>query len=552
MKITLTWILGKVKRRIPALFIMLVSYVGSVLFGVAFALGSSRVIDTAVAGESGEFFDACIVQGFIILGTLICLTVFRHLKDRMMAELDRDWKRNLLNKLLHGDYAEVSAFHSAELINRMNNDVRIIDDAIVTMLPNVAGMVTRVVAAMGVLVVLEPKFAVVIAIISVVVITTTGFMRRQLKDLNKRVSEQEGKVSGFLQETLEKLLLVQAMDISDEMERRADICMEERFQMQRKRKNVTLAANTGISILTYISGFVALVWCSFRLLQGQITFGTLTAITQLVGQLRAPLVNMSGIMPKYAAMMASAERLMELEAVGKEQEPIDLSAEELYGHMKGIIAKDVCFAYGRDEILKDVSVVIPKGTFTVITGPSGIGKSTFLKVLLGIFKINSGELFFACEGVEKVTVNRGTRELFSYVPQGNLLFSGTIRDNLVVAKPNASEKEIQEAIYVSAMDEYVEQMPEGLDTTLGENAAGLSEGQAQRLAIARAVLGGAPIILLDEATSALDEETERKVLERIRGLSNRTCIAVTHRPAAMEICDYNLVINQKKIRTEEM
>lgn len=551
MKSTLTWILRKVKRRIPALVLMLISYVGSALLGVAFALGSSQVIDTAVSGNKDAFVNACILQGGIILGILVCLTVYRHLKDRMMAELDRDWKKDILHKLMHGDYSSVSAFHSAELINRLNNDVRIVDDGIITLLPNVAGMVTRMVAAMGVLIALEPMFAGVIIFLGIIVIVVTGVMRKQLKELNKRVSEQEGKVSGFLQETLEKLLLVQAMDISDEMERRADICMEERFQIQRKRKNVTLVANTGISIMTYATSFIALVWCAFGLLEGRITFGTLTAVTQLVGQLRGPLVNMSGIMPKYAAMTASAERLHELEEIQGEAVPVvdDAQVEVLYEKMKAIVAKDVCFSYDREEILVDASIVVPKGKFTVITGPSGIGKSTLLKVMLGIFKQDGGEMFLACEK-EKVPINRGTRKLFAYVPQGNLLFSGTLRDNLVVAKPDAVEEEIKEAVFVSAMDEFLDQMPEGLDTVLGENAAGLSEGQAQRLAIARAILGGAPILLLDEATSALDANTEQTVLERIRGLSNRTCIVVTHRPAAMEVCDYNIQIEDKKIKVE--
>lgn len=549
---TITWILRKVKRRIPALLMMLISYVGSALLGVAFALGSSRVIDAAVSGNKDIFIDSCLLQGGIILGILICLTIFRHLKDRMMAELDRDWKRDILHKLLHGDYASVSAFHSGELINRLNNDVRIVDDGIVTLLPNVAGMVTRVIAAMGALIVLEPKFTIIILCLGIVVIAVTGMMRKQLKVLNKCVSEQEGKVSGFLQETLEKLLLVQAMDISDEMERRADICMEERFEIQRKRKNVTLVANTGVSIMTYATSFIALVWCAFGILEGRITFGTLTAVTQLVGQLRGPLVNMSGIMPKYASMTASAERLMELENISSEMEVLDVNVDELYDRMKAIVAKDVIFSYEREEILERASVVVPKGAFTVITGPSGIGKSTLLKVMLGIFRLDGGELFFACEGIDKVKINRGTRKLFAYVPQGNLLFSGTIRDNLVVANPDATEDEISEAIFVSAMNEYLEQMPEGLDTVLGENAKGLSEGQAQRLAIARAVLGGAPILLLDECTSALDESTEKLVLERIRGLKNKTCIAVTHRPAAMEMCDYNIMIYDKKIRRETM
>ena len=183
----------------------------------------------------------------------------------------------------------------------------------------------------------------------------------------------------------------------------------------------------------------------------------------------------------------------------------------------------------------------------MITGPSGIGKSTLLKLLLGVFRPEAGGLYLRTGG-EILTLDRSTRQLFAYVPQGNLLLSGTLRENLTIVKPDASEAEIHRAVHVSAMDEYLPQLPQGLDTVLGESGAGLSEGQAQRLASARAVLGGAPILLLDECTSALDAETENTVLQRLRQLPGRTCIAVTHRPAAIALCDWQLQMEGGKLR----
>ena len=198
-------------------------------------------------------------------------------------------------------------------------------------------------------------------------------------------------------------------------------------------------------------------------------------------------------------------------------------------------------------MLKNAEFFLPKGAFAVITGPSGIGKSTLLKLMLGIFHPETGGIFLNC-GEENLPLDRSTRQLFAYVPQGNLLLSGTVRDNLTIVKPDASEEEIRQAVYISNMDDYLSALPEGLDTPLGESGSGLSEGQAQRLAIARAVLGGAPILLLDECTSALDEETEKRVLHRLRQLPDRTCIAVTHRSAALEICNWKLEIQDDSIR----
>ncbi len=312
---SLRWLLKRVRRRIPALAVMTAAHVSQALLAVAFALGSRGVIDSAIRGVSEEFWRACLLQGAIIAGILICLTVYRHLKDRLLADLDRDWKSDLLHGLLHGEYAEVSAYHSGELLNRLNNDVRVVDEGLVNTIPGVASMLTKLIAAFAVLTALEPWFALIIVAVGVFVIMATGLMRRSLKGLQKKVSEAEGKVSGFLQETLEKLLMVQALDVSDEMERRAGNLMQERYQIQRHRKNVSLFANTSVSVLSYGAGFAALVWCSYGLLRGTMSFGSLTAVTQLVSQLQAPFVNLSGVIPQYVAMIAAAERLMELDAV---------------------------------------------------------------------------------------------------------------------------------------------------------------------------------------------------------------------------------------------
>jgi ATP-binding cassette subfamily B protein len=342
--------------------------------------------------------------------------------------------------------------------------------------------------------------------------------------------------------------MVQTMDVSEEVERRSDSLLDDRYEIQRKRKNVSLLTNTGISLMYHGAGFLALVWCSSQLLMGQMSFGSLTAVIQLVNQLQAPFVNLSGIMPMYVGMIASAERLMELEEIQGEPEPMTLNPTETYDQMEFLRAEGLTFAYDRDEIFTDATFTLPKGAFAVITGASGIGKSTLLKLLLGVFKPNEGRLYLQGKDYD-LTLDRSTRRLFSYVPQGNLLLSGTLRENLTIVKPEATEEELQQALYVSATDAFLSQLPKGLDTVLGESGAGLSEGQAQRLAIARAVLGGAPVLLLDECTSALDTETEQAVLQRLKALPDRTCIAVTHRPAAAAICDWRLEVSDGKIRS---
>lgn len=535
----LLWIVKQIKNRLPAIAVMTAAQVGHALFCVCFALGSRNVIDSAVAGNRELFHSACLKQFVIIAGIIFCMTLVRHLRDRLHADLERDWKQRLLHGLLHGDYAAVSSYHSAELLNRLNNDVAKVNEGILTIVPSAASMATRLIAAIAVLGILDTGFTMLVVVAGTIVIVVTAVLRRRLKDLNKSVSEHDGKVSGYLQETVEKLLVIQAMDVAQEVERRADLLLEDRYRIQRKRKNVSLLANTSVSLMHYGAGFLALCWSALRLLRGQMSFGSLTAVIQLVNQLQAPFVNLSGVMPQYVAMIASAERLMELDRIRGEKQSDETDYRQLYERMDALCADNLCFSYDRDEVLRKASFSLPKNAFAVVTGSSGIGKSTILKLLLGVFRPDSGEIYLDCHG-QKVPLDRSKRGLFAYVPQGNLLFSGSLLDNLTIVKPDATQREIEQAVYISCMDEFMDTLPDGLDTVLGESGAGLSEGQGQRLAIARAVLGGAPILLLDECTSALDEDTERKVLQRLRSLPNRICIAVTHRSAAVSLCDWQM------------
>ena len=543
---TLVWIGKRIRRRLPAIGLMVLLQSCSSLLAVWFALGTRGVIDSAAGFDREGFFSACFRLGVLILGVLGCYVATRGLRDRIATDLERDWKKRILHGLLRGDYETVSGYHSAELLNRMNGDVARINEGVLAIVPGVAAMVVRLGAAVAVLGALDAGLTGMMVALGVILIGVTGFMRRRLKDLNKRVAEQDGKVFGYLQESMEKLLLVQAMDVAPEVERRADVLLGDRYRLQRKRRTVSLITGTGMNLLSLGVSFLALVWCAGRMLQGQMSFGALTAVLQLVNQLQSPFMGLSGVVPRYAAVLASAERLMELEAIEQEPEPMEEAPEALYARMEALRGEGIHFSYDRDKLLEDASFVLPKGSFTVVTGPSGIGKSTLLKLLLGVLRPEAGGLYLqSADG--NVPLDRRTRRLFAYVPQGNLLFSGSIRENLTITKPDAGDAELAEAIRISAMDDFLSQLPKGLDTILGENAQGLSEGQAQRLSIARAVLSGAPVLLLDECTSALDAAAEERVLGNLRGLKDRTVIAVTHRPAAVELADRKITVENGKL-----
>ncbi|MBQ3080670.1 MAG: ABC transporter ATP-binding protein [Clostridia bacterium] len=509
--------------------------------GVQFAMLTRKVIDHASAGNTDMFTKACIQLAGCVLLLVLFIVVITHLRDKMAAFLDRDWKRGLSHTLLNGEYKRVSAYHTGEMINRMNNDVRTVNGALVSIIPNLAAMMTSMIAAASMLAQMDLRFTLIFGGAAVLLIVFTGFIRRHLKGMHKRVSESEGKVNGFIQEMLEKLLMVQALDVSEEMERREEELLEKRWILQRKRKNVSIVAGAGVNFVSGAAEALAIVWCASRLIRGEMSFGTIAAITQLVGQLKAPLVNFSGFIPQYIQMIASAERLREIDEITIDTEK-PINGAMLYNEMEAIRTDALCFSYedGRNSIeFGDMS--IPKGAFAALVGPSGAGKSTFLKLLLGIYPPEAGDVYVKTKD-GRVPVGRATRKLFAYVPQGNLLISGTLRENLILTNPDANDDMLKRALYVSDLEEMIASLPQGVDTPIGENAMGISEGQAQRISIARAILSGGKVLLLDEGTSALDAETEKTVLRRISEMEDITCIAVTHRPAAMELADIKISI----------
>ena len=283
-----------------------------------------------------------------------------------------------------------------------------------------------------------------------------------------------------------------------------------------------------------------------HVIKGLITVGVLTAMLQLVGQVQAPFKNLSSVIPQYYSMIASAERIIEIEQLADEPELNHglVDCNKIYDNLSEIIFDNVSFAYDDEEILKSLSYSIKKGEFVSIFGRSGIGKSTLLKLLLGIIIPDKGSITLLLNDGEKIPVDKSTRKLFAYVPQGNLILSGTIRENIAFSKKVQDDKVIIECAKTAEIWDFIKGLPKGLDTPLGEKGLGLSEGQVQRLAIARALYHGSPVLLFDEATSALDEKTEAAILKNIKSLKKITCIIVSHRKTILEICDKSIYIEE--------
>ena len=540
---TLRYLAKRNQPYIPALILLTVLETLRAYLGVAFAMATRTVIDCAQAGRSEALVNAGIRLGGVILGIMALYAAAQYLRGRLKATLDREWKMRLSHVLLHGEYEAVSAYHSGELVNRMTSDVETVNNGVIALIPNVAALLTRLVSALWLMATMEPLFTLLAVAGGLAVMGATTFFRQKLKTLHKELQEANGKVNGFVQEAMEKLLAVQAMGVENEMEAREKRLLDARWKQQMRQQKFSILGTTGMFFACYVLEAAALLWCALRLLHGEITFGTLTAIVQLTGQLEGPILNFSGFIPQYITMVASGERVMELERLAGESGE---STPAALGHATAIRAENLSFSYQDIPVFENASFTLPLSGFTAITGASGIGKSTLLKLLLGIYRPSAGRLLL-CTETGEIPLNAQTRSLFGHVPQGNLLFSGTLRENLLLTAPDASSQQVAAAVEASCMDEYLPQLEHGLDTVLGESGAGLSEGQAQRVSIARAVLSEAPVLLLDEATSALDAETERRVLERLNALPGRVCLAITHRPAALELAARQMAVGNRTV-----
>ena len=550
---TLKWIYSVCKSEKYKVLLLIVVESISALITVSFAKLSKDIINAATIDKS---FDLVIKNSlyfiFAILVMLVLYVLERSTTERCRCKLEWILKQHTLESVIKKDYMSVSKYHTGELQNRMFNDVSVIADGFTTILPNIVYFVVKLIAAFSYLVIIDRIFAAVFLVGGFAVFLFTHMFRGIIKKLHKDVQETEGKTRSFIQEALTSLLVIKSFVVENKTADRADELQRENYKVKMKRRFFSISANAGIN-LVFNFGFVfAVAFGAYRIIYYGLSYGDVTAMIQLVSQIQSPFASLSSVLPRYFTLLASAERLMELDELPDEfhENEGELDVELAYEDLKSINFNSISFSYDRDIILDNTSMQVNKGDFVAIMGISGIGKSTLLKLLLGVFQVNDGSIELDL-GEEAIPVDYTTRRMFSYVPQGNFLLSGTIYENLTFINDDVTEEEIDEAIRISCSDEFLSTLPEGLDTVIGERGIGLSEGQIQRLAIARSLLAKAPIILLDEATSALDEATEKRFLENLKELKTKTCIIVSHKMAALDICNKHVQIIDSKIVMED-
>lgn len=530
----LKWIYCRIRRYIPLTAAVSVVSALSALSFVALALITKRVMDIATGDTSGSLLKSGILL-FAVIAIQVLLSAAQSILNAYSNGKQTIAFRNyLFGVLCRKKYADISAYHSGDILNRFTSDIDTVVTSSVNIIPNVVSIATKIVAGIGTMLFMNPYIAAAVLLCGVTFPAIGRAINKRYKYMHKECQRTEGRTRAFLQECFENIVVIKTFISEAPFIKKLDSYMDDNFRLKIKRTSISVMANISLYALFTAGYYAVLLWGAGGLSGGTLTYGTLMAFLQLISQLRAPLQNVSGILPQYYSALASAERLMELE--GAADEPFPAAAERLEKikeDFRTLEIKNLFFGYAGESVLMDFSLCAKRGNITAITGESGSGKSTLFKLILGLYEPQSGSITVNGE----IPLDASMRGLFAYVPQGNMVLSGTVRENITMNNRTVTDEQIERAARAAEIYDYIISLPDGFETRLAERGAGLSEGQIQRISIARALLTNAPILLLDEATSALDEETETRVLANIKSMTDKTVLFITHRNTSLKVCD---------------
>lgn len=537
------WLIKYSLPYLPQIGVMFLLSVISSLIAAKLSLVSKEIIDSATGGN---LVTRAIVVYMVL--TILCLCISAA-SSFISVVLDEKFsfgiRKNLYEKIIESVWVDIKKYHSGDLMTRLTSDAGNISNGIIYTIPNIISLIIELLIMFFILYYYEPALAILALLIAPIAAVTCFILGRKLKKLQVKVLETEANYRSFLQESISNLLIVKAFGNEENSIEKLSRLRDERFFWVRKKANMGIISSNIMSISFQIGYIAALSLGAYKVADGSITYGTMALFLTMVGRIQSPILQLAERVPKVVSIFASAGRVIELQNIAKE----DYTKQEITEENMGVNVEELTFGYvKKEQVLENVSLHIEPGEFVAILGESGIGKTTLIRLLMAFLEGESGNIEFFNAMGQSAKACAGARSFMSYVPQGNTLFSGSIRENILMGKQDATEEEIEEALKIAAAYDFVQELPNKVDTVIGERGHGISEGQAQRIAIARALIKKAPFLILDEATSALDEKTELEVLEGIKKMEPKpTCLLITHRRSVLNYCHREIKIENNQI-----
>ena len=543
----LRWILRVSKPYGWALAVMMLCQLVLTVISLCFVFVSKKMVDVAVAVYNGEVAERpiwfwAIAMGVLILFRISINAIRGYLQTKTDVRMRNRLRASMFDVMLHMQSGAGERRHTGDLLNRTLEDVRVLASVISGSVPNLFGASLQFVAAFCFLLWLDARLALVLLVILPVGIVCGRYVTRRTRQMTHEIRNTDSKVQSHLQESMQHLTVLQTMEYTDNSSSMLGGLQDTLYSNELRRTKFSIMSRIVLALAFSAAHAVAFVWGAYGISTGVVTFGMMTAFLQLVGQVQRPLMDLSHTMPAIINSLASVDRIIEVEELPSEKTDTSMMLDSPVG----VRLEEVTFAYpgSSSEVFSSFSYDFKPGSRTAIVGPTGVGKSTLIRLLLSLIKPDKGTVSLYSDSVSE-PVSASTRCNMVYVPQGNSLFSGTIRDNLLMGNPDATTEQMVEALRTAAAD-FVLELPNGIDTQCFEKGAGLSEGQAQRIAIARALLRPGSVLLLDEFSSALDVETETVLMERLTSEpQDRTMIFITHRDRVIDFCDATLALSKE-------
>ena len=548
MKEYLVWLWQNTRGIRLNMLVRIVAGIGRVAFGLLMVWLCKWFIDVTIrTGTSDDIILMIVALVLVIIGGIICRQIYFYLGIKASAIQSTAIRLRIFSHMFRRQMFDQKYLHSGDVTSRLEKDIDVVSDATTALVPDLTVTIVQLLGAFLFMNMMDPRLAWALLLLTPIFLVVGKLIARQMRNMTLDIRRQESIIQMLVQETMEHNAVLRSLESGDWVTGRLDDMQQNLKGKINRRARFTVVSRLLISLSFSLGYIIAFIWGAMQLRAGIITFGVMTSFLQLVSQIQQPILQMLNMLPQAIHASASIDRLEELEQLDAEfptspstpSDPLNpLSPSPL-----GVSLQDISFHYadGDREILSHFSHNFHPGSKTALMGITGAGKTTLFRLMLALIKPNEGTMtVYGPQG--KDYISEKTRSLFVFVPQGNTLMSGTIRYNLQLAKPDATDEEFHHVLH-TAMADFVFELPEGIDTECGERGGGLSEGQAQRIAIARGLLRPGSILLLDEISASLDERTERELYRRLfEAYPQKTMIFITHRQLVCELCDDKITL----------